>query len=163
MKRHMKKIFSIIVLVQVLLLFGSCFHEEEGHMSFALVNKSNQTIACQEFEFYNSLEDDTLFKDMLCANMNIRPDSLVRYKSYDVSWEVNMGDLAYVQLLILDNDSLMKYYKSSIDTIHKKVPVLHIYQMKQADLEKMNWTVIYPPLGDLKNNKISPDYRKVRK
>ena len=132
-------------------------------MSFALVNKSNQTIACQEFEFYNSLEDDTLFKDMLCANMNIRPDSLVRYKSYDVSWEVNMGDLAYVQLLILDNDSLMKYYKSSIDTIHKKVPVLHIYQMKQADLEKMNWTVIYPPLGDLKNNKISPDYRKVRK
>ena len=139
------------------------FERYDQHMSFALVNKSNQTIACQEFEFYNSLEDDTLFKDMLCANMNIRPDSLVRYKSYDVSWEVNMGDLAYVQLLILDNDSLMKYYKSSIDTIHKKVPVLHIYQMKQADLEKMNWTVIYPPLGDLKNNKISPDYRKVRK
>lgn len=163
MKRHMKQIFSIIVLAQVLLFWGSCFHEEEGHMSFALVNKSNQTIACQEFEFYKSQEDDTLFKDMLCANMNIRPDSLVRYKSYDVSWEVNMGDLAYVQLLILDNDSLVKYYKSPIDTIHKKVPVLHIYQMKQADLEKMNWTVIYPPLGDLKNNKISPDYRKVRK
>ena len=96
----MKKIFSIIVLVQVLLLLGSCFHEEEGHMSFALVNKSKQTIACQEFEFYKSQEDDTLFKDMVCAKMNIRPDSLVRYKSYDVSWEVNMGDLAYVLSLI---------------------------------------------------------------
>lgn len=52
---------------------------------------------------------------------------------------------------------------SSIDTVHKKVPILHIYQLKQTDLEKMNWTVIYPPLGDLKNSRVSPDYRKIRK
>ena len=33
----------------------------------------------------------------------------------------------------------------------------------RTDLEKMNWTVIYPPLGDLKNSRVSPDYRKIRK
>ncbi len=150
-------------MLQVLLLFGSCFREEEGHLSFALVNKSNQSIACQMREFYNSMEDDTLFKGNLVDEINIRSDSLVRYVSHDVPWEIEISNLAYVQLMILDNDSLMKYMLSPIDTIHKKVPVLHIYQLKQEDLEKMNWTVIYPPLGDLKNSKISPDYRKVSK
>jgi len=93
--------------------------------------------------------------------INICPDSLVRYVSHDIPWEIEISDLANVQLMILDNDSLNKYFVSPIDTIHKKVPILHIYQLKQADLEKMNWTVIYPPLGDLKNSKISPDYRRV--
>lgn len=38
-------------MAQALLLFSSCFREQEGHLSFALVNKSNQSIACQMFEF----------------------------------------------------------------------------------------------------------------
>lgn len=147
--------------MQVLFLFESCFREQEGHLSFALVNKSNQSIACQMFEFGKSQKDDTLYKYHLVDEINIRPDSVVRYESLRVSWEIAINDLAYVQLMILDNDSLMKYMMSPIDTIHKKVPILHIYQLKQADLEKMNWTVIYPPLGDLKNSKISPDYRRV--
>lgn len=37
---------------------------------------------------------------------------------------------------------------------------LHIYQLTQSDLEKMNWTVIYPPVGDLKDKIVSPDHRK---
>jgi len=159
----MKKIFSIIVIVQVALLFCSCFREQEGHLSFALVNKSNQSIACQMFEFRKSMEDDTLFKYRQLADINIRPDSLVRYMSSDVPWEIEINNCAYVQLMILNDDSLSKYRMFPIDTIHKKVPILHIYQLRQADLEKMNWTVIYPPLGDLKNSKISPDYRMVRK
>lgn len=159
----MKKIFNVIVMVQALLLFVSCFREQEGHLSFALVNKSSQSIACQMFEFRKSMEDDTLFKYWQVTDINVRPDSLVRYVSSEVPWEIEINNCAYVQLMILNNDSLNKCMVSSIDTVHKKVPILHIYQLKQTDLEKMNWTVIYPPLGDLKNSRVSPDYRKIRK
>lgn len=116
----MKKIFNVIVMVQALLLFVSCFREQEGHLSFALVNKSSQSIACQMFEFRKSMEDDTLFKYWQVTDINVRPDSLVRYVSSEVPWEIEINNCAYVQLMILNNDSLNKYMVSSIGTVHKK-------------------------------------------
>lgn len=65
-----------------------------------------------------------------------------------VGWYDYFDDYKYIQFLIADCDTFWKYYSEPCDTIRKYVPVLHVYRLTLEDLERMNWTVVYPPKGD---------------
>lgn len=114
-------------------------------------------IGCQSRGFSHSESNDTLIQ---WGMSYVKPDSSLANELLWNSWEVEFSGCSYYQLLIVDGEVYKKYKDDSIDSIRKKVPILHIYQLTQSDLEKMNWTVIYPPVGDLKNKIVSPDHRK---
>ena len=154
----MKRLVVFLFVAHVLCLLSSCVRHYDGHMNFVLVNKSGRTIGCQDRGFLHSESSDTLIQwGMRFA----KPDSSLAYGLTWNSWEVEFDGCSYYQLLIVDGDAYEKVYKNEpLDSIRKKVPVLHVYQLTQSDLEKMNWTVIYPPVGDLKDKIVSPDHRK---
>jgi len=45
----------------------------------------------------------------------------------------------------MDWEIYKKYWNEPCDTIRKYVPILHRYQLTLEDLQRMNWTVVYPP------------------
>lgn len=152
----MKRLFVFLLVGQVFFLLNSCRHYD-GHMNFVLVNKSGRMIGCQSRGFSHSESNDTLIQ---WGMSYVKPDSSLANELLWNSWEVEFSGCSYYQLLIVDGEVYKKYKDEPIDSIRKKVPILHIYQLTQSDLEKMNWTVIYPPVGDLKNKIVSPDHRK---
>lgn len=153
----MKRLVVFLFVAHVLCLLSSCVRHYDGHMKFVLVNKSGRTIGCQDKGFRASDASDTLIQ---WGMRFVKPDSSLAYELTWNSWEEEFDGYSYYQLLIVDGDAYEKVYKNEpLDSIRKKVPVLHVYQLTQSDLEKMNWTVIYPPVGDLKDKIVSPDHR----
>ena len=51
----------------------------------------------------------------------------------------------YLQLIIMDYDIYLQYYKEPCDTFRKYVPILHRYKATLEYLQRMNWKIIYPP------------------
>lgn len=62
-----------------------------------------------------------------------------------LGWEGDFEVIPYLQIIVMDGKNYIDYFKEPCDTIRKYVPILHRYQLKLEDLERMNWTVVYPP------------------
>jgi hypothetical protein len=71
-------------------------------------------------------------------------NSVTYFRSYDY-WEETLGKHSVFQLLITDAEIFNQYKKDTCDTIRKYVPILHHYQLTLEDLQRMNWTIVYPP------------------
>ena len=132
---------TILVIVACIALCA-CPIIENGHRFITIVNRTSKTIMFQPREFENT-HIDTAFT-CLYGFYIIQRDS--SYK-FDIrgTWENELGTTHYLQFLLMDRDVYLQYHLESCDTIRKYVPILYRYQLKLEDLQRMNWTVIYPP------------------
>jgi len=142
----MKQIRTIILLIAIPILLCACPDKEDGHRYITFINKSGQIIACQEFWSGHITNADTLFQCAIAA-VGIPADSLFNFPSLNHSgWETDFRAIPYIQYLIMDGEIYREYIAPpDCDTIRKYVPILHRYQLTLEDLQRMNWTVIYPP------------------
>jgi hypothetical protein len=85
--------------------------------------------------------------------------SFSEYSAHQIlPWDYILKKVYYeLTILIVDFELYQKYsdeiyynsYKEPCDTFRKYVPILHCYRLTLQDLERMNWTVVYPPEEDL--------------
>ena len=75
------------------------------------------------------------------------------YSSWD-SW------INQITFYVIDEGVYKMYWTSPCDTIYKYVPVLQRYRLKLEDLQKLDWTVAYPPTEAMKDMDIYPPYRE---
>jgi len=148
----MKKLIKIstLIVLTMICMASSCDDKSNEHKYFTIVNKSSMNIRCQMILQGIITPADTIYQ---CNNIPflISADSLYLNKSPGHNrggWETTFGEVPYLQLLIM-NDSIYRYYSRTYnfncDTIRKYVPILHRYQLKLEDLQRMNWIVVYPP------------------
>lgn len=140
----MKQFFFITLLVVTAILLCACPEKEIGHRYVTFTNSSDKEIVCQTFVSGNITEADTLFQ---CRTgvVGISPNSSYDFCSLHNSWEVDFNAMSYMQFLVMDARIYDQYIEEPCDTIRKYIPVLHIYSLTLEDLQRMNWTVVYPP------------------
>ena len=63
------------------------------------------------------------------------------------TWEDNFKTIPYIQFLIFDAKVYEEYrdYEVPCEETNYTIPVLHYYQLTLSDLQRMNWTVVFPP------------------
>jgi hypothetical protein len=142
----MKSIKLLLVCCCSIALFAC--PENSGNENINFTNKSNKDIGFQlsENKILN-IHQDTIF---ICNNVSdnfLYKDSTAILKSsiWVNGWEEELNTEAYLQILVLDGDKFSQYYAEPCDTIRKYVPILHCYRLTLEDLQRMNWTVVYPP------------------
>lgn len=76
-------------------------------------------------------------------------------------WRRELYGGRILQILVIeDGDKFLKYRPSHEDTLRKYVPVVQHYHLTIKDLERLNWTVTYPPTEDMKGVSMWPPIRK---
>lgn len=141
----MEQIKIAILLVATSILLCACPNKEDGHRYIIFVNKSERDISCQDFWSGHITDADTLFQCRIGA-VRIPADSLCNFPSLNHSgWETDFNSIPFIQFLVTDDETYFKYMQEPCDTIHKHVPILHRYRLTLADLQQMNWIVVYPP------------------
>ena len=143
------KWYKIIALALTIVLSACCERIEGGHRYIALLNKSKDPIGCQELWRIKITDADTIFQCNMVTNYIISPDSTFKFEagSRKKKWEADFRSIPYIQFLIMDGNLFKQYMFSPCDTVRKYVPVLHVYRLTQSDLERLNWTVVYPLRG----------------
>ena len=140
----MKKLKIILVLMACITLYA-CPSKEDGHRYITFVNNSEREIVCQQFWSGSITNADTLFQCRIVA-MGIFANSSHNFSSASTSgWEIDFQLIPCIQYSVMDADIFYKYITKPCDTVRKYVPILHCYQLKLEDLQRMNWTVVYPP------------------
>ncbi|MDR0865596.1 MAG: hypothetical protein LBO74_11775 [Candidatus Symbiothrix sp.] len=142
------KIVTMLLLCSILY---ACPDNENGHRNIAFVNKSGKYIECQAFWSGHITNADTLFQCRV-GSIPIPIDSLFYFSSLNDSWETDFNAIPFLQFLIMDAETFGYYanlvdwhIRDNCDTIRNNVPILHRYQLTLEDLQRMNWTVVYPP------------------
>jgi len=128
---------------------ATCRPYDDEHKYFTFVNKSSINLRCQEIWQGIITPADTIYQ---CQNIpfHISADSslFIKNGSYPRGWETDFKVIPYLQLLIMNEDVYIHYasmFNFNCDSIRKYVPILYRYQLKLEDLQRMNWTVVYPP------------------
>ena len=76
-------------------------------------------------------------------------------------WRRELYGGRILQILVIeDGDKFLKYWPSHEDTLRKYLPVVQRYHLTIKDLERLNWTVTYPPTEDMKGVSMWPPIRK---
>ena len=129
------------------MLLCACPGKEEGHSYITIVNKSGEKISYQfAWEKVLNIYQDTVFycnktsEGFIDNNSSFILECPIRVKN----WETDLGNSHYIQFLVMDGNIYEQYYKESCDTVRKYVPILHTYRLTLSDLQRMNWTVVYP-------------------
>ena len=133
---------SKLLFIPLFILLGSCI---KGQEYIKIVNNSDNSIVLDVRTFDNNPNDEPYDCDFaIFTGMNA--NSVEDYLSYGngCRWELVLGT-GYLQIIILDRDSYRQYWKEPCDTFCKYVPILHRYTLTVEDLEKLNWTITYPP------------------
>jgi hypothetical protein len=110
-----------------------------------IINKSNKDISYRAFTNYKDTINfcSDIGSNNLIIAVRVPSDSFALFKEDD-GWEYYLkGKILHID--ILDRYSYLQYFLEPCDTIRKYVPVLHQYLLTLEDLERMNWTVVYPP------------------
>ena len=143
----MKRIRNFVLFFVAFTLLYAC--RREGHSGITIVNHSDRSISVQR-QYPGNTEFAVLFQ---CGNgaTRILPDSqlIIPYNGgpHDLGvWEDHFKNRKYIQFLIMDCDTYWEYHSEPCDTIHKYVPILHVYRLTLEDLERMDWKVVYPPV-----------------
>jgi hypothetical protein len=160
----MKQIRIIILLIATSLLLCACPDKDEnGHRYITFVNKSGEKIGYQiSFDKALNIYRDTVFLCNMTSDNFIDNDfSFFLECPLGVdSWERDLSDLYYIQFLVLDGGKFSQYSSEPCDTIRKYVPILHTYRLTLKDLQRMNWTLTYPPSPNMSAIKMYPSYGK---
>lgn len=138
----MKQIRVTILLIATALLLCACPDKPEQDFIY-IVNKSDKKI---EFQVLKNKQDSIFY----CSNtgktifFGVESNSTFKLDNGDVysGWD---SDLKILTVFLLDGKQYSEYWQQPCDTIRKYVPVLHTYRLTLADLQRMNWTVVYPP------------------
>lgn len=146
----MKYLRAIMLMCVASVVLCACHRYKGGPPYITIVNNSERSIACQE-SYPKDILADSMFRCLGGAGC-IGADSLVKIPywgwddgSRDAGWYDYFVNQKYIQFLIMDQDTYWKHHSEPCDTIHKYVPVLHVYRLTLEDLERMNWAVVYPP------------------
>jgi len=144
--------FSKVVMILILILTCSgCPKKcEDCHRFIIVFNKTNRDIAFQDGFSTEKRWPCNPSNNQMGTMFIILADSLSSFFRGDRfnMWEYYFEDNKYLNLVFGDYESFYKYYfelHQPCDTIHKYVPILHQYLLTLEDLERMNWTVVYPP------------------
>jgi len=145
----MRQIKIAMLLIIAFITLCACPDNNYEHKYFTIVNKSPINLRCQIIVQSIITPADTIY-DCGIIPFLISADSsyFVESGEYRGGWETVFRGIPYLQLLLMEDSIYMDYffkYNYNCDTIRKYVPVLHRYQLKLEDLQRMNWTVVYPP------------------
>ena len=138
----MKQFKIVIVLITTSMLLCAC-PDKKGQEFIYIKNESDKKIAFQvsvneqDTTFYCSNAGTTIFPKVE-SNSIFKLDDGDAYSSWD-------SHLKTLTIFILDGELYGEYWQQPCDTIRKYVPILHTYRLTLEDLQRMNWTVIYPP------------------
>ena len=137
--------FRIIFVTVFISLMGEAWTAwVDIHENIALVNMSDKVIGCQLLCDKNIASADSVYFAKSESHI-VYPESVLMFRAQNGNWEDDIKSISYVQLLIMNGDSLQKYLNATENFVRKHVPVLKVYRYKREDLERMNWTVIYSP------------------
>lgn len=144
-----------ILLISALILLCGC-PDKTGQEFIYIENKTDKTIT---FDFSINTQDTTFY----CSNtgktilFNVESHSTLKLNDGDAysSWDSYLKSFT---VFILDGVTYEKYWQQPCDTIRKYVPVLQRYQLKLEDLQRLNWTITYPPTEAMRNVKMYPPY-----
>ncbi|GHV35114.1 hypothetical protein FACS1894178_4000 [Bacteroidia bacterium] len=147
----MKKICFIIVLCFVLFHCARCRkYCDHCHQNIIIQNNSERSIFVQYGTRYTPTDSLIVCGSIGCY-INFNSAYLLAAPIRYNGWEEEMSYRPYLELLIMDDSTYVHYAEvinyhliENCDTIRKYVPILHCYQLTLEDLQRMNWTVVYP-------------------
>jgi hypothetical protein len=117
--------------------------DRTGQEFIYIVNNSDKTIT---FDFSVNKQDTTFYCSNTGRTVLFDVESNATFKLNDGDVYSNWGSyLKSLTIFILDGKLYDEYCQQPCDTIRKYVPILHTYRLKLEDLQRMNWTVTYPP------------------
>ena len=140
----MKQIRMSILLIAIGMLLCACpGNNESGHRYITILNQSDKAIVWQPQMIRNG-ETDEQFNCRKILGGLINSDSLYKYEYDDRenNWEVGLST-HYLQIIVMEAKTFDNYLEEPCDTIRKYVPILHTYRLTLADLQQMNWTVVF--------------------
>ncbi len=155
------KLKMILLSALTLMLMGCPMIDSESE-NIKIVNQSDKEIYFQDNTLtYPFANEDTLLQSQF---------SIVRIKprTHDLcsaatnsDWRRELHGCRFLQILIVENgDDFLKYLKAPEDTLRKYVPVVQRYHLSVKDLDRLHWTVTYPPTEDMKGVNMWPPYKK---
>ena len=137
----MKKLGTMILLFSIMFVLFACI-SKTGQDFIYIVNKSDRKIA---FQVIKNKQDTTFYCYDIGRTILFEVESNSTFKLDDgdaySGWDSFLESLT---VFILDGELYEEYWKEPCDTIRKYVPILHCYRLKLEDLQRMNWTIIYP-------------------
>ncbi len=140
----MKQIKMAILVIATSMLLCACPKDENGHRYITIVNQSDKTVVWQP-RFFRIGE---IYEQYDCRYTlgSIHSNSSFKFDYDDRghNWEGALNT-HYLQIMIMDDQTFEQYVSEPCDTIRKYVPILHTYRLTLEDLQRMNWTVVYPP------------------
>lgn len=142
----MRKIAYITMSLTLIFLLSGCillFDTVDGHREIVLVNKTGVNISYQISERdISEITMDTMFY-CKAVFFRLEKDSSRVEESPDFRqpWEVVLGSDSYLELLVFDDETFMKYVSAPCEVVRQNVPILHAYRLTLSDLEKANWVI----------------------
>jgi len=138
------KILFLLLIIFLPSCFGDC---KDGHSSIKIVNNSDIRIG-----FSDWITQDIIYNyevDFYACMRPISANSFIDFFCLDgnriICWENVLNKGKTIHIFFVDIELYEQYWKQPFDTLLKYVPVLHCYRLKLEDLQRMNWTVVYPP------------------
>ena len=133
-----------LILISGFILLNSC-KKIEGHEYIKLVNNSDNAIIWQHREFYLYPEDESFdCRYLIGGSIESNSYDSLDYDARGTTWEAGLNT-HYLQIIVMERDLFLQYNFEPCDTIQKYLPILHRYVLTVEDLERMNWTIVYPP------------------
>jgi hypothetical protein len=149
----MKKIKVLIMLLFIAFICTGCPDKcEDCHQYITVENKSGIKINVQMIWRGNISQADTLW-DCRVAALPIEINSSRQFECARFhrggNWENDFKVIPYIQFLIFDAEVYEETvdYEVPCEETTYTIPVLYRYQLTLEDLQRMNWTVVYPPNG----------------
>jgi hypothetical protein len=139
----MKYLKLLILLISSSFILCACPGREDGSYTIIIKNNSNRAIAWQP-RIFNVSEKEEQYDCKYVVGGSIQSHSSQEFDKVRDSWDRELGSSRYLQLMIIDRDSALKYPVSECDTFRKYVPVLKTYRLTLEDLKQRNWTVEFP-------------------
>lgn len=162
----MKRVVKLLAMV--LLLGSTCFScrtREIEHPYIKILNSSSVSVICQMLDWIIITEADSLYQ---CHEMSLFPiqvDSFAQIFCRDrIHGWVPYLNIPFIQFIYMDEEQFEYYYhidESRCDSVRKNVPILQRYRLKLEDLQKLDWTVPYPPTEAMKDMDIYPPYKDI--
>jgi hypothetical protein len=141
------KITTLATLLIIVFVAAMCRKYDNAHEYITIINKSHEKIVYQEW-----VENITTLSSLRCyehgfISIAIQADSF-RYCESPIrpsGWEYYLDKGQILNIMIGSGKAYDQYRAEPCDTFQKYVPVLHQYLLTLEDLNRMNWTVVYPP------------------
>ena len=140
----MKQIKITILLIATSMLLCACPDKTEGHRYITIVNQSEKTVVWQP-RMIRIGEIDEQYNCQYGLGGSIQSNSSYKFDYDDRgnNWDAGLNS-HYLQIMLMDAETFEQYVSEPCETIREKVPILHTYRLTLSDLQRMNWTVVFP-------------------